>query len=95
MNLCYLPPLIAIFLICCVGLAFSPLGKAVAERIRGNVTTSDAGVLRSELAEHRGALDQKCDALQRKVAELAERVDFAERLLAKRREPDRLVPPKP
>jgi hypothetical protein len=75
-------------------LSFSPIGRAVAERIRGKGTAPDTAALRNELAEHREALDQELESVRREVAELAERVDFAERLLAKQREPDRLVPPK-
>jgi len=35
------------------------------------------------------------EELRREMAELAERVDFAERLLAKNRESERLAPPRP
>jgi hypothetical protein len=35
------------------------------------------------------------DELRRELAELAERVDFAERLLAKQRDADKLAPPPP
>jgi hypothetical protein len=72
-------------------LAISPIGRAVAERIRGK---GAAGELRTELAEHKEALDQEVEAVRREVAELAERVDFAERLLAKQREGERLAPPR-
>jgi hypothetical protein len=34
------------------------------------------------------------DELRRELAELAERVDFAERLLAKQRDADKLAPPR-
>ncbi len=75
-------------------LAISPIGKAVAERIRGK----GGGVLpedvRTELAEHREALTAEVRQLRQEVSELAERVDFAERLLAKGREADRLAPPR-
>jgi uncharacterized protein involved in exopolysaccharide biosynthesis len=37
-----------------------------------------------------GELRQSLEAMQGRVAELEERVDFAERLLAKKRETDRL-----
>jgi hypothetical protein len=40
-----------------------------------------------------GELRQELDAMQQRVGELEERVDFAERLLAKHRESDRLSPP--
>jgi hypothetical protein len=48
---------------------------------------SRAGVVPDELL---AAVDE----LRREVAELAERVDFAERLLATHREGDRLAPPR-
>jgi hypothetical protein len=40
-----------------------------------------------------GELRQAVDAMQNRLAELEERVDFTERLLAKQREADRLAPP--
>lgn len=56
-------------------LAFSPVGKAIAERIRGGrVDGIDPEVL-SEL-----------DQLRHDVVELQERVDFTERLLAQQRD---------
>jgi F0F1-type ATP synthase membrane subunit b/b' len=74
-------------------LAISPIGKAIAERIRGKGTTADAGELRAELAEHKEALEQELEAVRREVGELAERLDFAERLLAQNRDAARLAPP--
>ena len=74
-------------------LAISPIGRAIAERIRGKGQQADVGEVRTELAEHKEALDQELEAVRREVAELAERLDFAERLLAKQREGDRLAPP--
>ena len=55
----------------CIAIAFSPIGRAVANRIRGKSPSTDGGELR---------------------AELAERMDFAERLLAKNREGQRIGP---
>jgi hypothetical protein len=57
-------------------LAISPIGKAVAERIRsrGAVPMQDPELL------------AEVDALRRDVSELQERVDFAERLLARTQE---------
>jgi hypothetical protein len=75
-------------------LALSPIGRAIAERIRNKGPQANAGELRSELVEHKEALDQDLEAVRREVAELAERLDFAERLLARQREGERLVPPK-
>jgi len=67
-------------------IALSPLGKAYAEKVRGGAKAGAAIEGREEILE---ALDQ----LRHEVAELAERVDFTERLLAKQREGDRLAPP--
>ncbi len=61
-------------------LSVSPVGRALAERIRGQGAGSvpDAQVL------------AEVDALRAEVSELHERVDFAERLLAQRQESARL-----
>lgn len=62
-------------------LSLSPVGKAIAERIR-----------------HQGAMPMRdpellaeVDALRQEVSELHERVDFAERLLAKQRDDPKLA----
>jgi hypothetical protein len=52
-------------------LSISPVGRAFAERIRGRVPPSQDPELLAEV-----------DALRQEVAELHERVDFAERLLS-------------
>ena len=75
-------------------LAISPIGRAFAERIRNKGGAADGGELRAELAEHKDALAQELEAVRRVVAELAERLDFAERLLAQKRESERLAPPR-
>jgi hypothetical protein len=66
-------------------ISISPVGKAYAERVRG---------------QHRGGSDedheellQALDDLRRDVSQLAERVDFTERMLAKRADAERLAPP--
>lgn len=56
-----------------------PLGKALARRLEGRTESSDNEALLNALDEVRG-----------QVAELEERVDFAERMLAQQRESDRL-----
>lgn len=54
-----------------VMLAFSPVGKALAERIRGRgVVVQDPEVI------------EDLNQLRQEVAELHERLDFSERLLA-------------
>ena len=57
-------------------LAISPIGKAIAERIRANgaVPMPDPELL------------AEVDSLRRDVTELQERVDFTERLLAQTQE---------
>ena len=59
-------------------LSISPVGKAIAERIRRHGPTDIEGEVYQEL-----------DDLRTEVAELHERMDFAERLLAdKRQQPE-------
>jgi len=69
-----------------VGMAFSPIGRALAERIRG----------RSWGGDRRGPdhdeLQDTVDDLKRDVEELTRQLHFMERLLAGRREPGRLGP---
>lgn len=73
-------------------LAISPIGKAIAERIRrqgGAVIPED---VRAELDDFRSELLGEVQQLRTEVSELSERMDFAERLLAKQREAERLPP---
>ena len=64
-------------------IAISPVGRAFADRLR----RVPDGAGREEIVT--GLED-----LRREVAELAERVDFAERLLARHREAERLEGPR-
>jgi hypothetical protein len=75
----------------CIAMAFSPIGRAVADRIRGR-SPAGADEMRAELAEHRDALQAELDTMHRELGELSERMDFAERLLAKNREDQRIGP---
>jgi hypothetical protein len=61
-------------------LSISPVGKAIAERIRnqGAVPARDPELL------------AEVDTLRQELAELHERVDFAERLLAQRQDAGKL-----
>jgi len=61
-------------------LARTPIGHAIAERIRG---------VRPEATRDPTVLEE-LDRLRQEVTELQERMDFAERLLARQREPDRV-----
>lgn len=64
-------------------IALSPVGKAFAERIRGQ-SRDPASIQGQE------EILQSLDELRHQVAELAERVDFTERMLAKRPEATQL-----
>lgn len=64
-------------------LSVSPIGKAYAERIRAKT---------HEMAPPDPQVLAEIDDLRAQVAELHERVDFTERLLAERREPEQLPP---
>jgi hypothetical protein len=61
-------------------LSVSPVGRALAERIRsrGGRSAPDPELL------------AEVDALRQEVSELHERVDFAERLLAQRQDPGKV-----
>jgi len=63
-----------------IGISFSPVGRAVADLIRG----------RSARAVPDPAVYEELERMRGELAELQERVDFTERLLAKSREPDQL-----
>lgn len=60
-------------------LSISPVGKALAERIRNQGAPPPDPELLAEV-----------DALRADVADLHERMDFAERLLAQRQEPGKI-----
>jgi TolA-binding protein len=62
----------------------SPVGEALAERIRSRVR--GRGGVAGEDASRVAGLEAQLSQLQGQVAELAERLDFAERMLAERRE---------
>lgn len=64
----------------------APLAKAVAKRIAGEVPSA-------KVPERDDAVLNELQQLRQDVSELAERVDFAERLLAKQKETGRLAPP--
>src|SRR5437667_4912513 len=74
-------------------LALSPVGRALAERIRRQGGAALPEDVRAELDALRSELSSEVQQLRVEVSELSERVDFAERLLAKQREGDRLAPP--
>jgi len=66
-------------------ISLSPLGKALAERLRhGPVPPRGTG-------EDQGELVESVEQLRREVAELAERVDFTERLLGQQKAAEQLA----
>jgi len=76
-----------------------PMGKALGEWMRGWSKT-DQQWLAVQAAKH-GAVPQaaesvlaEVDELKRRLAEVEERLDFTERLLARERDPERLAPPR-
>ncbi len=86
------PGVIAVFIpIVAVGgffawmISLSPLGKAYAERMRHATKRADEA---GDPEELRSTVEE----LRREVAELAERVDFTERLLAKQQPAEKLPP---
>ncbi len=69
--------------------AFSPIGRAISNAIQ-----KKAGVmLPPEVKDAMVEQAEQLEALQRQISELAERQDFAERLLAKAREQGQLPAP--
>src|SRR6266550_1221531 len=62
----------------------TPVGEAIAERIRRRAQRRWGA--ESEDPERVAALEAQVSHLQAQVSELAERIDFAERMLAERRE---------
>jgi Tfp pilus assembly protein PilO len=68
-------------------LAISPIGKAVADRISGAGVSQ--GMLQRIEESHLAVLEE-LEAVRQELAEVQERIDFAERLLAQQREPERL-----
>ncbi len=65
-------------------LAISPIGRAIADRIRGRGGVSDQRV--HVLQENQDALMDEMDAVRSEVVDIQERLDFAERLLARGKE---------
>ena len=67
-------------------IALSPLGKALADRLRHGPQPLG----RAESEDEHAALLEGVEQLRREVAELAERVDFTERVLGQRRGSERI-----
>ena len=66
------------------GLSMSPIGRALGDRIRGTQKHGSIGGRElDDLREAQMAILDEVEALRHEVADVNERVDFAERLLAK------------
>jgi hypothetical protein len=72
-----------------VGLLFGPIGSALARRIGGRPEPGDA---QAEIKEARAQVRDEVDDLRNRLAEVEERLDFAERLLAHGGQTDQLSP---
>ena len=70
-----------------IAVAFSPIGKAIADRLRGPVAQA---LPSEEIDEVRSQLQ----GIQEQISELAERQDFTERMLAKAKEKTAIGPAK-
>src|SRR3954470_20510416 len=92
-NLIFLtggPPLVRLIVFAgraAAGLILWPVMRAFGRRLEGKGSPDPA--LRVELKQLQARVAE-VDGLQTRIAELEERVDFTERLLAQNREPDRL-----
>lgn len=90
-TLAVMIPVLAVFFVGMSVLANTVIGKAIARRIGGD-TTAGRGALD---AMHQDLLEVQAEvaALRQELSETQERLDFAERLLARPGEPHRAVPP--
>ncbi len=77
---------------CLFLLALSPVGRALAERIRRQGGAALPEDIRAELDALRSELSGEVQQLRLEVSELSERMDFAERLLAKNRDAQQIGP---
>ena len=71
------------------------LSRTLGARIRRWGESPPSGGGRAELQDVRAEVLEQLQGLRHEMNELAERMDFAERLLAKTREAERLAPPAP
>lgn len=69
-------------------LAISPVGRAIADRIRSAAPSSDEAL--RQISETQQTILEDLEAIRQDVTELQERVDFTERLLTQQREIGRL-----
>jgi hypothetical protein len=70
-----------------LGILFGPIGSALARRLGGRPEPGEAQAEVEHLSERMTA---EVDHLRSRLAEVEERLDFAERLLARGEEPDQI-----
>jgi hypothetical protein len=92
--------IIAVALVCGTTVVLrGPMGKALADWMRGWSKT-DEQWLAVQAAKHGAVLGSsesvltEVEELKRRLAEVEERLNFTERLLARERDPERLAPPR-
>ncbi len=64
-------------------LAISPIGRAIADRIRGAPEGKDPGL--ADLRESQQRMLEELDRIRGELTDVQERIDFTERLLARGR----------
>jgi ubiquinone biosynthesis protein UbiJ len=82
---------VAVFFFSGAAIVLRPIAGAIARRIGGETRRA---LPPDELAALRAEVTEELEQVRLQVGELAERVDFTERLLAKQREGERLAPPR-
>jgi hypothetical protein len=85
LNTPFIVPVTLFLAIAAIVILRGPIGRALADRIAGR-PTRDPDAERRTVAE--------LDELRRRLGEMEERLDFAERLLARRGDDARLPPPR-
>ncbi len=79
---------VVLFIVLCGGFwVVRPLATAIAKRIAGEPRPAAPD------PHEREAVAEELQELRREMTELQDRMDFAERLLAKQRDAERLAPP--
>ncbi len=77
-------------IVCCVLFVRQGVMALASRRPQGKLPNEPPGDLQGAVT----ALHEEVDGVRREVADLAERVDVAERMLAKQRDAERIAPPK-
>ena len=72
-------------------LAITPIGRAIADRIRGGRVGAGASeAMVGRLHDTQQAILDELESVRQELGEVQERLDFTERLLARQREAERL-----